>query len=161
MKVKKGTKLATLALLCIFAAASVLSIASAADAQAANVITTDISGGTTKVTQFSPGQTVYIPYSIEAGKTAIISAIDENGNPVQLFDGTNYVTSAVVSGSGQFTMIPPHPGYYYINVNGKAQIQIAQASFFVLPESAFGALAALGTGIAAFGIIKVKKIKIF
>jgi hypothetical protein len=156
LKDKNKMKLATLAFLCFFAAASVLSIASAANAQAANVITTNISGGTTKVTQFAPGQTVYIPYTIETGKTAIISAVDENGNPVQMFDGTNYVTSATVSGTGQFTMIPPHPGYYYININGKAQIQIAQASFFVLPESAFGALAALGTGIAAFGLIKGK-----
>lgn len=161
---KGAMKIGILALICVFTISAVAGIASAAvtptvtptptpNARAAQVITTDTTGSTKLVTQFTPGDTVYVEYIIQSGKTANIAIYDEDDN---LITGTAH--DGLV-GSGEFTFLALHPGTYYVTVNGYKSRIIGVASFFVLPESVLGAFGALGAGVAAFGIVKYKSAK--
>jgi hypothetical protein len=156
---KAQMKIAVLAILCLCAFAVVISAANASvppNADAAQVITTNAPGSTVKVTQFAPNQLVYVEYNIENGKSAVITIVDD-ASPANVLYGPYTVT-----GSSTVTPIPTFQtatnGYYYVLVNGAPAYPIAVASFFVVPESIFGGIAALGAGIAAFGLVKYKKI---
>jgi hypothetical protein len=47
-----------------------------------------------------------------------------------------------------------------VKCTGAPPFTIATATFFVVPESIFGTLAALGAGFAAFGVLAIKKIDV-
>lgn len=153
---KGAMKISLLTLVCIFTIVAVAGVVSAAvtpdptpNARAAQVIATNIKDGTTLVTDFIPGQTIYVEYSIQSGKTANIAIYDEKDN---LISGTLHEG---VKGSGEFTFSTYQPGTYYVVADGY-KLGIGVASFFVLPETALGAFGAIGAGLAAFGIVKYK-----
>jgi hypothetical protein len=55
---------------------------------------------------------------------------------------------------------PTDAGRYKVYVNGNEESEIISVgSFFVVPESVFGALAAVGAGFAAFGTVTLVKRK--
>jgi hypothetical protein len=60
---------------------------------------------------------------------------------------------------GNDNFMPPAPGRYAVIVNGVDSETIEIDSFTVLPESAFGALTAIGACFAAIGTIAVVKQK--
>lgn len=151
---KGAIKLGVLALICIFAMTAIAGAALAADAEVAQVITTTASDSDVKTTQFAPNQPIFVHYTIQSGKTADIKVVDSHYNDVP---GT---LQSGVGGSGQFSFTLAQPGSYYVLVNGAPSWPIAVASFFILPETALGALGAIGAGLAAFGIIKYKSAKI-
>jgi hypothetical protein len=59
--------------------------------------------------------------------------------------------------SGTIFFVPTQPGKYTIHMEGYADIEIAVATVLVAPESVFGALSAVGAGVAAFGAFAVIK----
>jgi hypothetical protein len=152
---RRAMKLTVLTLICIFAFTSILGVASAGDDDpVGQIITTDHSGSTKSVLQFNLGDTVYVEYFIDTGKTADVVIFD--------LDAGHEVAGTLQTGlhdSGEFTFLPSHPGFYTVKVNGEDAEKFATAPFFVLPE-VLGSVAALGAGLAAFGIIKFKYKKI-
>lgn len=149
---KNKIKIIVLTMLCVFALAAVCSVADAQSAQSASVWTTDNTGA--KMNEFALGQAVYIWWNPSpAGSTVSISVVDINNNPV-----AGPWLNQPVAASGTLSFTPPSPGYYFVDVNGQPAFKIAVATVFIfeLPESAIGGLAALGAGLAAFGIFKIK-----
>jgi hypothetical protein len=146
------TKIALATVICLLVAASLVSVASAGDASTASVWTTD-SGGTHK-NQFDVGETVYIHFSTApAGTTADIEVRD-SANNIVAGPWTNQVPSTVL------TFTPTTSGYYYVIANGQPAFSIAVGTFFVVPESALGALMVPLVGLAAyvtFGLFKAKR----
>ncbi len=79
---------------------------------------------------------------------AAVTVIDQTG-----------LTAASDSGAPTFTVA--QTGTYYVMVIGAYDVPlgsatIASATIFVLQESVFGALAAVGAGFAAFAVFKVR-----
>jgi hypothetical protein len=144
----KNIKLFVLAMLCIFAFGAAASVVSAQGVS--NVITTDVSGSAVQVIQFAPGQTVYVEYTIKTGVVATMTFTDAANNPIA-------PSVPGLTGSGELTFTAPMTqGDYYVSVDTTTRTGIAVASFFVVPEAAIGALAALGAGLAAFGVVKLR-----
>ncbi|XES78349.1 MAG: hypothetical protein ACBZ72_05600 [Candidatus Bathyarchaeia archaeon] len=151
MQVKK---IAVLTIICTLALAAAASMAFAApiEAQTASVITQDAAG--VPKNQFNHGETVYVKLVSTApdGSVADITILDSDGNVVA---GPWMAQSAGSINS----FVPPTSGYYFVNVNGQPVFTIAVATLFVLPESVFGTLAAVGAAFAAFGTIAIVKKK--
>jgi hypothetical protein len=153
-------KLTILTLLCVSILTGAVGIAMAEptptptpNAVVGQIITTDNAGSSTLMTQFQPGQTIYVKYKIDYGLTANIVVCD---GAYHVIPGTAHLGA---TGSGYFTLEHVTPGRYYVVVNGAPTFPIAVASFFVVPE-VLGSVAALGAGLAAFGIVKFKYKKI-
>ena len=147
----KNAKLLVLAMLCLFSVAAVTSLASAGlpRAATASVWTTDADN--VKTNQFSVGQTVLIWWNPNPSNSEVdITIFDSQENVVA---GPYFNQAPNVQ---PIVFVPEEQGYYFVYVNGQPVFTIASATFFVVPEAAIGALAALGAGLAAFGIVKLK-----
>lgn len=145
--------------MCILALSAVLSIAKATtngSANSAEIIATNSPASNVQVLNYNPGQPIYIKYTINAGKTATIEIMSDgpDGSAPPTLVGS-YIWTSVV-GTGMKTISLSTPGVYEADVNGARVTPIAVASIFVLPESVIGALAAIGAGLAAFGIFQYK-----
>ncbi len=156
MKIKTIVMLSLVALLA-FAAVATFAHAVAPPAPPANVaqIWASSSGpafGGAATLQFNPGQTIYLDYVVQSGHSGTLSLYDTTTSS-WIFQ------NVAVSGSGVYTIVGGlAPGIYQADING-VTLNIAVASIFVLPESVIGALAALGAGLAAFGIFQYKRKK--
>jgi hypothetical protein len=149
MQVKK---IAVLTIICALALAAAASIASAGTAQTASVIVQDAAN--TPKNQFNLGETVYVKLvsTAPAGSTADIQVVDTASNIV-----AGPWMDQVAGSINSFT--PASAGYYIVLVNGQPAFTIAVATLFVLPESVFGTLAAVGAAFAAFGTVAIVKKK--
>jgi hypothetical protein len=81
---------------------------------------------------------------------------------VKVTDSTGTTVAGPWLNKPSGSIIPCGPfgaGYYFVVSDGAPKsFSIAVGSFFVVPESVFGTLAALGAGFAAFGVLAIKKI---
>lgn len=116
-----------------------------------------------------PGQAVYIywsatPKSSSTTVYVVVTFSDVNGNPIPADTIVLGMLKSSQSGTTatEFT-IPslPYGDEVYVNFYGQnvathKTMQVGQGSLFIMPESAIGALAALGAGLAAFGIYQIK-----
>ena len=133
-------------------APAAISLVSAGTAESGSVWTTSDAAGLVNAGNFNPGARVYLSLSTAPdGTTADITVVDE-ANHVVAGPWTN-----VAPGTSVESFVPPNPGYYWINVDGKPSCQIAVATFFVVPESVLGALTAIVGAVAAFGAFTVVK----
>jgi hypothetical protein len=154
----QNIKLLLLAMLCLFSVAAVTSFASASffvapRAQTASVWTTDTDN--VKMNQFAVGQTVLVWWNVNPSNSVVdLTVIDSQENVV----AGPYLNQAI--GTQPISFVPDEQGYYFVLVDGQPVFTIAIASFFVVPEAAVGALAALGAGLATFGIVKLKTKKV-
>jgi hypothetical protein len=149
-KVKTKRRLLALPLLSLVAF-GLLGLACAGTANTASVWTTD-SNNVTK-NQFLATDTILIWWHVNPPGTTVDIKVVDSANNVVAGPFLNQVTS-----SQPITIGPLPQGYYTVFANGQPQFDIATATFFVVPESIFGGLAALGAGFAAFGLVKMKKI---
>ncbi len=115
------------------------------------------------ISQASVGQTVYIYWghiTPPSGTVKIVvTPYDEDGNaltPIQLG-----ILSPSASGTTAASFVVPNTpnGYCDVSLYGQATKKatlrvVASVTLFVLPESTFGTLAALGAGLAAFAVYK-------
>jgi hypothetical protein len=146
--VKNKSRLLALSLISLFAF-GLLCTASAGTANTASVWTTDVNN--VKMNQFNVGQTVWIWWHVSPlGTTVDITVVDQN-NVVMLGPLVNQVV-----GNQPIVFVPPAAGYYTVLANGQPAFVIATATFFAVPESVFGTIAALGAGFAAFGLLRWK-----
>jgi hypothetical protein len=140
--------------LCVFTLASVASFAFAGTAQSASVWTTDDAGN--HENQFDIGETITINWNADPeGSTVDITIYNEAGNPI------GYSWSGLTNDkSGTISFTASAKGVYYIDVTGvSVRFPVAVGTVLVVPESAFGALAAVGAGLAAFGSVAIIKRK--
>ena len=100
--------------------------------------------------EFPLGATVFISWSADG--TVDIEVKNDATNEVVY---SQY--GAAMTGEDSF--VPPSPGDYTVYVNGLNTKIINIDTFFVVPESVLGSLAALGAGVAAFGTVAVVKRK--
>jgi hypothetical protein len=91
---------------------------------------------------------IYVTYQTETG--AIFPLANDDGIDVPQ-----------TSLNGIIYFVPDQPGYYYIHLmgayGGDTTYQISTAQVLVAPESVFGALSAIGAGVAAFGTVAIVK----
>jgi hypothetical protein len=151
MKSKKILMLSLVALLALVAVVGFTHAKVLPQGNTATIWASTTSGGAAQL-QFSPSTTLYLNYLVQynnAPGSGLLSLKDMTTN-------TWVFTNAAVSGSGSYAIVGGlAPGVYQANING-VTVNIAVATIFVLPESVIGALAALGAGLAAFGIFNYK-----
>lgn len=127
-----------------------VSKALAADATYAEIYTSD-SGGNKKI-NFDLGETVYIHYKIESGKTADIKVMfgaDLDGGPW-----------TDLSGEGVLTHDPSHgAGLYSVSCTGAETVIIAYGTFNVIPELPIGTVMATVAAFGALGSAMLKRRK--
>ncbi len=140
--------------LCVFTFASVASFAFAGTAQSASVWTTNIAGE--HANRFELGEEITINWNAyPEDSTVDITVYNEAGNPI------GFSWSGKTNGdSGTISFTASAKGVYYIDVTGvSVRFPVAVGTVLVVPESAFGALAAVGAGLAAFGSVAIIKRK--
>jgi hypothetical protein len=146
--VKNKSRLLALSLLALFAF-GLICTASAGNATTASVWTTDINN--VKMNQFNVGQTVWIWWHASPVGTTVDIKVVDSANNVVAGPLVNQV-----AGNQPIVFVPPAAGYYFVLANGQPVFSIATATFFAVPESVFGTVAALGAGFAAFGLLRWK-----
>ena len=159
----KMNKIAVLVIICALAMASAASLIASvkADTPIGNVYTTSVNDSTaTTVLQFNAGQTVYIWFTFTQGGTqdiaiysnaACTALVNDYGQKASPGGVTFVIPNNTPAGTNYWIRIQDVPNSYQISVT----------SITVLPEVAvFGSIAALGAGFAAFGLVKMKRIKI-
>jgi hypothetical protein len=111
-----------------------------------SVWTTDSSGNPRDT--FNLDEMVYIHWSAN-GEVDITLSHDVNGLDNRWENQPSSGTIAYVPTQGA--------GYYTIECTGAPSRTIAVGTFFVIPELAFGTVAALIASFGAFGLVKLKK----
>ncbi len=154
MRTKKAIPVVVL---CVMALILGTSLASALPlATTASVHNKDNSAGTgLDITECSVGTHIWVFWTQSPANTEVeIQAFDPDGNTIV------DVSHLTASQSGSIDFSITAVGVYYVQVVGAYNkvlhsASIASATIFVLPESIFGTLAAIGAGFAAFGTVKV------
>jgi hypothetical protein len=115
------------------------------------------------ISQAYVGQTVYVYWNTVLPPSGTVDinvyVFDANWQLVSTIPvGTGFVPTDSGTTPASFVVPNVPGGICQITLNGMIQIiPIASVTIFVLPESAFGALAAIGAGFAAFGSLVVAK----
>jgi hypothetical protein len=130
-----------------------------ASTQKASVWTTDMNDNPQNV--FAAGDQVKVWYivqditggSVTPGTATMYLASGDNVDTAVAL-GAPYEWT--ITGTGSMVITAPAPGAYLFIIDGQTVATIASNTLFILPESIFGTLAALGAGLAAFGLIKLK-----
>jgi hypothetical protein len=158
----KAARISVICLLTIIILGASLSLVGAnvppPTATSGSVWTSNVNNPNVHVNSFVVGQSIYIFWSTElngvTGGTVNIAIYNvDTDAEVYVFPG------------GPFTLneqpkiwVPTEPGTYQIVLNGKFLTRpVAVATVLVAPESVFGALSAVGAGVAAFGAFAVIK----
>jgi hypothetical protein len=151
--VTKLTKKLFIAVVCIAAFASAVSIVSAGTATSANIYTTSDVAGLQRTTYFVVNQPIYIFWTVGEGETIDLRIYNQAGTLVADV-GTNLVIA-----DQPRTWSASTPGIYYIVYPSGTWIAFAVASVTVVPESILGTVMATVAGFAAFGTIGLVKHK--
>jgi hypothetical protein len=112
---------------------------------------------------FLVGQEVHINWAVGSSSTVNIQVTYQSltGAVVPLANWETGIGVPQSSFNGQIFFVPTQAGTYYVHLLGSAggatTYEITTASVFVAPESVFGALSAIGAGVAAFGTVAIIK----
>lgn len=161
MSALQRRKASIVVMLCVLALAFSVNLVHAANANTASVCATSDAAGNTKANFWSTPSTIYIWWTAQQADgtpgTVDIEIQDSAGNTV--------VGPILNQPMGAQPIIWNAPvGYYYLVVKGSAGVAsykypIAVASVFIIPESLLGTLMATVAGFAAFGAIRLKRVK--
>jgi len=120
--------------------------------------------GTYSISQADAGHTVYIYWNTVSPPTGTVNVVvtpyDDNDNAQPAIQLGIVAPSASGTTAASF-VVPDIPGgYCLVTLYGQfgsrnITIQVASATLLVLPESVFGALAAVVASFAAFGTVKL------
>jgi plastocyanin len=157
IRIKKVIPLAMLCILALCLVVSVGNVKALSLATSASVQCKGNSAGTgPDITACSEGQQIWVFWTQSPPSTVVeVKVLSPGGTTV--IDQTNLQASA--SGTPTFTVT--QAGTYYVLILGANNIvlqtkTIASATIFAMPESVFGALAAVGAGFAAFAVVKIR-----
>jgi hypothetical protein len=157
IRIKKVIPLAMLCIIALCLVVSVGTVKALAPATSASVQCKGNSAGTgPDITTCPHGQQIWVFWT----QSPLSTVVEVK---VQFQDGTTVIdqTNLQASASGTPTFTVTQSGTYYVMILGAYNIilgtkTVASATIFAMPESVFGALAAVGAGFAAFAVVKIR-----
>jgi hypothetical protein len=138
-----------LLVLCVAVLASAVNLVSGAYSQHTSVWTEN-SNHVRKFT-FGLGETVNINWDNPSGGLVDIKVFYQDLTLVGSWDNQ--------PAKGEVEFQPPSNGFYIIVCKGEWICQFGVGLFFVIPETPFGPIMALGIGFGVFGTFKIVKIR--